>query len=41
MFPNVRGALAFAVESQEVVTAVAVALGVPELDDDTSAEIDG
>ena len=40
VFPNVRGALSFAVESQDVVTA-AVALGVPELDAETSAEIDG
>ena len=40
VFPNVRGALSFAMESQDVVTA-AVALGVPELDAETSAEIDG
>ena len=39
--PNVRGALSFAVESQDVVTAAAIALGVPELDAETSAEIDG
>ena len=40
VFPNVRRLLSFAVESQDVVTA-AVALGVPELDAETSAEIDG
>ena len=39
VFPNVRGALSFAVQSQDVVTAAAVALGVPELDADTSAEM--
>ena len=31
VFPNVRGALAFAAESQDVVTAATVAIGVPEL----------
>ena len=31
VFPNVRGALAFAVESQDVITAAAVALVVPGL----------
>ena len=31
VFPNVRGALTFAVESQDAVTATSVALGVPEL----------
>ena len=41
VFPNVRGALAFAAESQDVVTAATVAIGVPELGDETSAEIDG
>ena len=38
---DVRGALSFAVESLDVVTAAAVALGVPELDDVTSTEVDG
>ena len=41
LFPNVRGALSFAVESHDVVTAGAVALGVPELDVETSAVTDG
>ena len=41
VFPNVRGALAFAAESQDVVTETAVAIGVPELGVETSAEIDG
>ena len=41
VFPNVRGALAFAAESQDVVTAATVAMGVPELGVETSAEIDG
>ena len=41
MFPNVRGALLFAAESQDVVTAATVANGVPELGVATSAEIDG
>ena len=41
VFPNVRGALSLAVESQDLVTATAVALGVPELDAGTSAEMDG
>ena len=40
VFPNVRGALAFAAESQDVVTAATVAIGVPELGVETSAEID-
>ena len=31
VFPNLRGALSFVVESQDVVTAAADALGVPEL----------
>ena len=41
VFPNVRGALSVAVESHDVVTAAAVAIGVLELDAETSAEIDG
>ena len=41
VFQNVRGALTLAVESQGVVTAVTVAIGVPELGVETSAEIDG
>ena len=41
VFPNVRGALAFAAESQDVVTAATIAIGVPELGVETSAEIDG
>ena len=40
VFPNVRGALAFASESQDVVTGATVAIGVPELGVETSAEID-
>ena len=40
VFPNVRGPLAFAAESQDVVTAATVAIGVPELGVETSAEID-
>ena len=32
VFPNVRGALTFAAESQEVVTSATVAIGVPELE---------
>ena len=32
VFPNVRGALSFAVESQDAVTATAVAFGVPQLE---------
>ena len=36
-FPNVRGALALAAESQDVVTAATVAIGVPELGVETSA----
>ena len=39
LFPNVR-ALACAVESQDVITAAAVALGVPGLGAETSTEID-
>ena len=41
VFPNVRGALSFAVESQDAVTATAVALGVPELEAEMSAEKEG
>ena len=41
VFPNVRGTLTFAVESQDAVTATSVALGVPELEADMSTEIDG
>ena len=41
VFPIVRGALAFAAESQDVVTAATVAMGVPELGVETSAEVDG
>ena len=40
VFPNVRGALAFAAESQDVVTAATIAIGVPEPGVETSAEID-
>ena len=40
VFPSVRGALAFAAESQDVVTAPTVAIGVPELGVETSAETD-
>ena len=41
VFPNVRGALSFAVELQDAVTATAVAFGVPELEAEMSTEIDG
>ena len=41
VFPNLRGALTFAAESQDVVTAATVAIGVPELGVETSAEMDG
>ena len=41
VFPNVRGALAFAAESQDVATAATVAIRVPELGVGTSAEIFG
>ena len=41
VFPNVRGALSFAVESQDEVTSTAVALGVPELEAEMSTETDG
>ena len=40
VFPSVRRALAFAAESQDVITAAAVAIGVLELGVETSAEID-
>ena len=40
VFPDVRGALAFAAEPQDVVTAATNAIGVPELGVETSAEID-
>ena len=40
-FPDVRGALSFAVEAQDVITAASVALDTPELDAETFAEIDG
>ena len=40
VFPNVRGALAFAAESQDAVTAATVAVGVPGLGVEMSAEID-
>ena len=38
---DLRGVLAFAAESQDVVTASTVAICVPELGVETSAEIDG
>ena len=41
VFPNVRGALAFAAESQDAVTSATVAVGVPELGVEMSTEIDG
>ena len=41
VFPNVRGALMFAAESQDVVTAATVAIGVLELGVETSADTDG
>ena len=41
VFPNVRGALAFAAESQDAVSAATVAVGVPELGVEMSAETDG
>ena len=40
VFPNVRGALAFAMESQDVVTAAAVVFSVPQLGAEASTEID-
>ena len=39
--PYVRGALAFAAESQDVVTTSTVAIGVPELGVETFAVMDG
>ena len=41
VFPKLRGVVSLAVESQDVVSAAAVAVRVRELDDETSAEIDG
>ena len=41
VLPNVRGALTFAAESQDVVTAATVAIGVPELEVEMSVKIDG
>ena len=41
VFPNVRRPLTFAVESHDAVTATSVALGLPELEDELSTEIDG
>ena len=41
VFPNVRGVLAGSLESQDAVTATAVALGVPEIEAEMSTEIDG
>ena len=41
VFPNVRGALAFAAESQDVVASAIDAIGVPELGVEMSAETDG
>ena len=40
VFPNVRGALTFAVESQVLVTATSVALGVPEFEAEMSTWTD-
>ena len=40
VFPNVRGALTFAAESQEVITSTTIPMSVPELGVETSAEID-
>ena len=40
VFPNVLGASTFGVDSQDAVTATSVALGVPELEAETSTEID-
>ena len=39
--PNVRGALTFAVESQDAVTATSVAFGVLELEAGLPTEVDG
>ena len=41
VFPNVRGVLSFAGESQDAVTATSVALGVLEFEAELSTEIDG
>ena len=41
VFPNVRGALTFEAETQDVVTAATVAIDMPELGVETSAEVDG
>ena len=41
VFPNVTGALTFAAESQDAVTATSVAPNVPELEAGLSTEIDG
>ena len=41
VFPNVSGALTFAVESQDAVTATSVALGVLELEAGLPTEVDG
>ena len=41
VFPNVRGVLASAAESQDVVTVTSVALGLPELEAGLSTVIDG
>ena len=41
VFPNVRGAVSFALESQDAVTATSVALGVLELEAEMSTENDG
>ena len=40
VLPNVHSALEFAAESQDVVTAATVAIGVPELGVETFAQID-
>ena len=41
VFSNVRGALSFAVESQNAVTTTSVALGVPQREAELSTEIHG
>ena len=40
VFPNVRDALAFEAESQDVVTSATVAIGLPDFGVETSAERD-
>ena len=40
VFPNVRGALTFAVESQDAVASATVAIGVPELEAEVSTWTD-